>query len=327
MKQGFGGADYLLYVDRKATGAIDAKPVGPLTGMEAKSPKYAVGLLGDLPAHPHPLPFLFESNGATIRFTKGLDPSPRSREIFNFPRPATLAEAVTHRGQLRSRLRTLPPLDDLHLWSVQARAIRTLEQSFASNLLDKCRVHTILRLPTGIWYSPGVKANVIFFDKKEGRATPWTGRLCVYDLRTNLHFTLQHKPIQRSDFDGFVGVLQAPTHARAHGDLDRRKPRWSVARLRLRRPASARTAEPRCVLDQRQEPGRHGFSPGARRHRRGDRLRPRARASALHQDRRAFITRTLIVRPPRVLKQFLANYTNVPVSCLSTNRLSSSILS
>ena len=72
------------------------------------------------------------------------------------------------------------------------------------NLLEKCRVHTLLRLPTGIWYSPGVKANVIFFDKKEGRAEPWTDRLWVYDLRTNMHFTLKQKPIRREDFDEFV---------------------------------------------------------------------------------------------------------------------------
>ena len=72
------------------------------------------------------------------------------------------------------------------------------------NLLEKCRVHTLLRLPTGIWYSPGVKANVIFFDKKEGRAEPWTDRLWVYDLRTNMHFTLKQSPIQRRDFDEFV---------------------------------------------------------------------------------------------------------------------------
>ena len=72
------------------------------------------------------------------------------------------------------------------------------------NLLEKCRVHTLLRLPTGIWYSPGVKANVIFFDKKEGRAEPWTDRLWVYDLRTNRHFTLKQKPIRRVDFDEFV---------------------------------------------------------------------------------------------------------------------------
>ena len=72
------------------------------------------------------------------------------------------------------------------------------------NLLEKCRVHTLLRLPTGIWYSPGVKANVIFFDKKEGRAEAWTDRLWVYDLRTNMHFTLKQKPIRREDFDEFV---------------------------------------------------------------------------------------------------------------------------
>jgi type I restriction enzyme M protein len=72
------------------------------------------------------------------------------------------------------------------------------------NLLQKCRVHTLLRLPTGIWYSPGVKANVIFFDKKEGRAEAWSDKLWVYDLRTNQHFTLKQKPVQRRDFDEFV---------------------------------------------------------------------------------------------------------------------------
>jgi len=72
------------------------------------------------------------------------------------------------------------------------------------NLLQKCRVHTLLRLPTGIWYSPGVKANVIFSNKKEGRAAAWTDKLWVYDLRTNLHFTLKQSPIQRTDCDEFV---------------------------------------------------------------------------------------------------------------------------
>jgi type I restriction enzyme M protein len=76
------------------------------------------------------------------------------------------------------------------------------------NLLQKCRVHTLLRLPTGIWYSLGVKANVIFFDKKEGRAKAWTDKLWVYDLRTNQHFTLKQKPIRRSDFDEFVACYR-----------------------------------------------------------------------------------------------------------------------
>jgi hypothetical protein len=60
--------------------------------------------------------------------------------------------------------------------------------------VQKCRVHTLLRLPTDIWYSPGVKGNVIFFDKKAGRAEAWTDKLWVYDLRTNQHFTLKQKP-------------------------------------------------------------------------------------------------------------------------------------
>jgi type I restriction enzyme M protein len=88
------------------------------------------------------------------------------------------------------------------------------------NLLQKCRVHTLLRLPTGIWYSPGVKANVIFFDKKEGRAKAWTDKLWVYDLRTNQHFTLKQKPIQRSDFDEFVACYKP-------GHLHKRKPTWN----------------------------------------------------------------------------------------------------
>ena len=88
------------------------------------------------------------------------------------------------------------------------------------NLLEKCRVHTLLRLPTGIWYSPGVKANVIFFEKREGRAEPWTDRLWVYDLRTNKHFTLKQKPIRRLDFDDFIECYRP-------GEEHRRKPTWS----------------------------------------------------------------------------------------------------
>lgn len=90
------------------------------------------------------------------------------------------------------------------------------------NLLQKCRVHTLLRLPTGIWYSPGVKANVIFFDKKEGRPEAWTDKLWVYDLRTNQHFTLKQKPIQRSDFDEFVTCYRP-------GRMHERSETWSEA--------------------------------------------------------------------------------------------------
>ncbi len=76
LKPGFGFADYLLYVDRKAIGAVEAKAAGTLTGVEAQSAKYAAGLPENLPAHKRPLPFLYESNGAVSYFTNGLDPKP-----------------------------------------------------------------------------------------------------------------------------------------------------------------------------------------------------------------------------------------------------------
>ena len=87
-------------------------------------------------------------------------------------------------------------------------------------LLKQCEVHTLLRLPTGIWYSPGVKANVLFFDKRPAREEAWTTKLWVYDLRTNMHFTLKQKPIDRTDFDEFVACYQS-------GAIGKRKPTWS----------------------------------------------------------------------------------------------------
>jgi len=71
-------------------------------------------------------------------------------------------------------------------------------------LLHECDVHTLLRLPTGLFYAQGVKANVLFFDKKSASETPWTKKLWIYDLRTNKHFTLKADPLKREDLDEFV---------------------------------------------------------------------------------------------------------------------------
>lgn len=72
------------------------------------------------------------------------------------------------------------------------------------NLLKGFDVHTLLRLPTGIFYAQGAKANVLFFDAKPAQETAWTSRLWVYDLRTNMHFTLKTNPLKRADLDEFV---------------------------------------------------------------------------------------------------------------------------
>src|SRR5207247_1735043 len=71
-------------------------------------------------------------------------------------------------------------------------------------LLHECEVHTLLRLPTGIFYAQGVKANVLFFDRKPASENPWTKQLWIYDLRTNKHFTLKTRTLQRADLDEFV---------------------------------------------------------------------------------------------------------------------------
>jgi type I restriction enzyme M protein len=75
-------------------------------------------------------------------------------------------------------------------------------------LLHECDVHTLLRLPTGIFYAQGVKANVLFFDRKPASEAPWTKELWIYDLRTNLHFTLKQSPLRHEHLDDFVAAYR-----------------------------------------------------------------------------------------------------------------------
>ena len=77
-------------------------------------------------------------------------------------------------------------------------------EAIRRRLLKEFDVHTLLRLPTGIFYAGGVKANVLFFDKKSAAETPWTRKLWVYDFRTNQHFTLKQRQLRRPDLDEFV---------------------------------------------------------------------------------------------------------------------------
>ena len=164
-KSGHGTADYLLYVNQKAAGVVEAKPEGStLTGVEVQSEKYSTGLPDNLPAHHRPLPFLYESTGAETQFTNRLDPEPRSRLVFSFHTPNTLAEwlgvseipgaapqQVSEEGRdylaahnLRQRLKVMPPLNASGLWPVQERAIRNLEESLAAG-----RPRALVQMATG----------------------------------------------------------------------------------------------------------------------------------------------------------------------------------
>src|SRR6266487_2742856 len=93
-------------------------------------------------------------------------------------------------------------------------------ETIRRKLLQECDVHTLLRLPTGVFYAQGVKANVLFFDKKPASPNHWTETLWIYDLRTNKQFTLKTNPLQRGDLDEFVASYNA-------GNRFQRQPTWS----------------------------------------------------------------------------------------------------
>lgn len=147
---GQGFADYLLYVDQKAAGVIEAKKAGStLTGVETQSARYTSGLPKELPAWERPLPFAYESTGIETRFTNALDPKPRSRPVFAFHQPqmlaswleapaaATIADSQGRYSQagrtFLARLQHMPELIEDGLWPAQVVAIHKLEQSLRDN--------------------------------------------------------------------------------------------------------------------------------------------------------------------------------------------------
>ena len=84
------------------------------------------------------------------------------------------------------------------------------------HLLNECDVHTLLRLPTGVFYAQGVKANVLFFDRKPASESAWTEDLWIYDLRTNNRFTLKNNPIRRENLEEFVASYNAEDRRQRH---------------------------------------------------------------------------------------------------------------
>ena len=82
-------------------------------------------------------------------------------------------------------------------------------ETVRKKLLEKTNLHTILRLPTGIFYANGVKANVLFFDGKPSSKDPWTKEVWVYDYRTNIHHTLKKNPLKLEDLRDFINLYQS----------------------------------------------------------------------------------------------------------------------
>ena len=141
-----GPADYVLFVDQNAVGVIEAKPADwgqKITTVEDQSSGYAAAKLKWV-NNKEPLPFVYESTGIVTRFTDGRDPRPRSREVFTFHRPETMAEWLSQPASLRGRLQGMPPLNHAGLRDCQIRAIENLELSFKDD-----RPRALVQMATG----------------------------------------------------------------------------------------------------------------------------------------------------------------------------------
>ena len=156
MKTGHGRSDYLLYVDQRTVGVIEAKPEGTtLSGVEWQSAMYADGLPAEVRLKALTvdgrLPFVFEASGTETHFTDGFDPEPRARPIFWFPRPETLARAVREAETdpdaptWRAKVRNLPPLVETGLRKPQVTAIQGIERCLAAQRHDR----SLVQMATG----------------------------------------------------------------------------------------------------------------------------------------------------------------------------------
>ena len=141
-----GPADYILFVDKKPVGVVEAKPEDwgqRITTAEEQSGSYAAANLKWV-SNTEPLPFIYESTGVLTRFTDTCDPKPRSREVFSFPRPETIQDWLTQSASLRERLQGLPSLDPTGLRACQVNAIEKLEVSFKDD-----RPRALIQMATG----------------------------------------------------------------------------------------------------------------------------------------------------------------------------------
>jgi type I restriction enzyme R subunit len=141
-----GPADYVLFINRKAVGVIEAKPKDwghKITTVEEQSADYANAKLKWVNNN-QPLPFVYESTGVISRFTDRRDPRPRSREVFTFPQPETLEEWLSRPKSLRARLHDIPLLNPEGLRDCQVTAIQNLEKSFRED-----RPRALVQMATG----------------------------------------------------------------------------------------------------------------------------------------------------------------------------------
>ena len=140
-----GPTDYLLFIDRRAVGVIEAKPEGTtLSGVSEQTEKYLIGVPALLPVYRKPLSFGYESTGVETFFRDLRDPDSRTRRVFAFHKPETLLQWIQQPLTLRYNLQTLPVLERQGLRDCQIEAIVNLEKSFAAD-----RPRALIQMATG----------------------------------------------------------------------------------------------------------------------------------------------------------------------------------
>jgi len=245
-----GPADYLLYVDGKALGVVEAKPVGhTLKGVEGQSASYGEGLPPSLPAWRHPLPFQYESTGEVTQFTNWMEAHARSRDIFSFHRPESLREMVQEEKPLRSCLREMPALTPDGLWPKQHTAIINLEKS-----LRLAKPKALIQMATGSGKT-FTAANIAYRLIKHGHAR----RVCFLVDRTNLgtqtlkEFQQFQPPGERHTFDKLYNI--------AFPQKNRFDPINRVVITTIQRLYSVLTGQPDLAEEDEERSGFEG--PGA----------------------------------------------------------------
>jgi type I restriction enzyme R subunit len=209
--------DYLLFVDGKAIGTVEAKPEGfTLTGVEEQSGKYGKGLLDIYPKFREPLAFACESTGVETQFTNRLDPDPKSRNVFAFHKPETLLEWLEPDKQLNTRLTKLLTSDQMattNLWSAQIEAIRNLEKSLAAN-----KRRALIQMATG--------------SGKTYTAVNFVYRLIKLAGARRVLFLVEPRQPRRPDPERIPAVRHARRRPQVHRALQRPAPAKRAARPR-----------------------------------------------------------------------------------------------
>lgn len=195
-----GTPDYLLFVDKQAVGVVEAKPAGhTLSGVADQSGAYVTSVPPNVPHVQEPLPFAYESTGVETFFRDLRDPDPRSRRVFAFHRPETLADWLRRGDTLRARLQRMPPLPLDGLRDCQVEAIQGLERSFTEG-----RPRALIQMATG--------------SGKTYAAVSFVYRLCKFAGAHRVLFLVDRGNLGRQTLREFQG-FQTPDDGRKFTEL------------------------------------------------------------------------------------------------------------